>query len=67
MKASNNLFKKQYENIQLMEGNSKTTEGTNGAYLASTGTSQGFGKDGECLRRIKREWKDAIQNGIAYD
>lgn len=25
------------------------------------------GKDGECLRRIKREWKDAVQLGIAYD
>ena len=25
------------------------------------------GKDGECLRRIKREWKDAVKLGIAYD
>lgn len=27
----------------------------------------GGGKDGECLRRIKREWKDAVKMGIAYD
>jgi len=25
------------------------------------------GKGGECLRRIKREWKDAVKTGIAYD
>lgn len=25
------------------------------------------GKGGECLRRIKREWKDAVLMGIAYD
>lgn len=25
------------------------------------------GKEGECLRRIKREWKDAVALGIAYD
>lgn len=25
------------------------------------------GKQGECLRRIKREWKDAVKLGIAYD
>ena len=25
------------------------------------------GKDGECLRRIKREWKDAVKLGIGYD
>lgn len=25
------------------------------------------GKEGECLRRIKREWKDAVKLGIAYD
>lgn len=29
--------------------------------------SQNTGKGGECLRRIKREWKDAVQMGIAYD
>ena len=35
---------------------------------ATTGTvTQGTGKDGECLRRIKREWKDAVKSGIAYD
>ena len=35
---------------------------------ATTGTvTQGTGKDGECLRRIKREWKDAVKTGIAYD
>ena len=35
---------------------------------ATTGTvSQSSGKDGECLRRIKREWKDAVKTGIAYD
>jgi ubiquitin-protein ligase len=27
----------------------------------------GGGKSGECLRRIKREWKDAVKLGIAYD
>ncbi|KAL9179316.1 hypothetical protein ACHAXT_008606 [Thalassiosira profunda] len=30
-------------------------------------TSRGSGKGGECLRRIKREWKDAVKMGIAYD
>ncbi|KAL3759062.1 hypothetical protein ACHAWU_008671 [Discostella pseudostelligera] len=30
-------------------------------------TRGGGGKDGECLRRIKREWKDAVKMGIAYD
>ncbi|KAL7428000.1 hypothetical protein ACHAXH_003377 [Discostella pseudostelligera] len=30
-------------------------------------TRSGGGKDGECLRRIKREWKDAVNMGIAYD
>ncbi len=32
----------------------------------SSSASRG-GKGGECLRRIKREWKDAVQMGIAYD
>ena len=27
----------------------------------------GGGKDGDCLRRIKREWKEVVQMGIAYD
>ena len=27
----------------------------------------GGGKSGECLRRIQREWKNAVQLGIAYD
>lgn len=31
---------------------------------ASVGSS---GKDGDCLRRIKREWKEVVQMGIAYD
>jgi ubiquitin-protein ligase len=30
-------------------------------------SAQSTGKGGECLRRIKREWKDAVQMGIAYD
>jgi len=25
------------------------------------------GREGECLRRIKREWRDAVKLGIAYD
>jgi len=29
--------------------------------------SVGGGKAGECLRRIKREWKDAVKLGIGYD
>jgi ubiquitin-protein ligase len=29
--------------------------------------AQQAGKQGECLRRIKREWKDAVKLGIAYD
>ena len=31
---------------------------------ASTATT---GKGNDCLRRIKREWKDAVKTGIAYD
>lgn len=31
------------------------------------GDAIGGGKDGECLRRIKREWKDAVKMGIGYD
>ena len=36
---------------------------------ASTGGASvgGSGKDGDCLRRIKREWKEVVQMGIAYD
>ena len=30
-------------------------------------TSSFSGKEGECLRRIKHEWKDAVRSGIAYD
>ncbi|KAL7535073.1 hypothetical protein ACHAWF_005049 [Thalassiosira exigua] len=30
-------------------------------------SARGSGKGGECLRRIKREWKDAAKMGIAYD
>ncbi len=33
----------------------------------STTTSSSTGKEGECLRRIKHEWKDAVKSGIAYD
>ena len=34
---------------------------------AAGSTIRGTGKGGECLRRIKREWKDAARMGIAYD
>jgi len=34
---------------------------------ASSTTRNSTGKGGECLRRIKREWKDAVKMGIAYD
>jgi len=27
----------------------------------------GSGKDGDCIRRIKREWKELVQMGIGYD
>lgn len=27
----------------------------------------GSGKDGDCLRRIKREWKELVQMGVGYD
>lgn len=30
-------------------------------------TTSSTGKEGECLRRIKHEWKDAVRSGIAYD
>ncbi|KAL3803404.1 hypothetical protein HJC23_009368 [Cyclotella cryptica] len=33
----------------------------------SSSKTQITGKGGECLRRIKREWKDAVRMGIAYD
>ena len=97
MKAST-ISSKQYENIQLIEGNSnngghqtvttvkvsrqrkeqtvhitakshtKKSSLHKARKAATTGTvSQGTGKDGECLRRIKREWKDAVKTGIAYD
>jgi ubiquitin-protein ligase len=29
--------------------------------------SSSTGKEGECLRRIRHEWKDAVKMGIAYD
>jgi ubiquitin-protein ligase len=32
-----------------------------------TTTSSSTGKGGECLRRIKHEWRDAVRTGIAYD
>lgn len=32
-----------------------------------TTTTSSTGKEGECLRRIKHEWKDAVRTGIAYD
>uniref|UniRef100_A0A7S4NIU7 UBC core domain-containing protein n=1 Tax=Odontella aurita TaxID=265563 RepID=A0A7S4NIU7_9STRA len=31
------------------------------------GAPVGGGRGGECLRRIKREWRDAVRLGIAYD
>ncbi|KAL3787801.1 hypothetical protein ACHAW5_002596 [Stephanodiscus triporus] len=36
---------------------------------ATTGSGIGIGsgKDGDCLRRIKREWKEVVQMGLAYD
>lgn len=30
-------------------------------------TSGGSGKDKDCIRRIKREWKELVQMGIGYD
>ena len=33
----------------------------------STTTASSTGKEGECLRRIKHEWKNAVKSGIAYD
>lgn len=30
-------------------------------------TTSSTGKEGECLRRIKHEWKNAVKSGIAYD
>ena len=35
--------------------------------LKKESKQHGTGKEGECLRRIKREWKDAVKMGIAYD
>ncbi|KAL7454250.1 hypothetical protein ACHAWC_005881, partial [Mediolabrus comicus] len=35
--------------------------------VTTTTSSSSTGKDGECLRRIKHEWKDAVRTGIAYD
>lgn len=33
----------------------------------SSSSSSSTGKEGECLRRIKHEWRDAVRTGIAYD
>jgi len=59
---------------QVSEGipseNSKTSSidcrVTNKKQRRAESSSTG-GKQGECLRRIKREWKDAVKLGIAYD
>ena len=40
----------------------KATKSSNAAVA-----TRGSGKGGECLRRIKREWKDAVKMGVAYD
>jgi len=37
------------------------------AIKSTTSAASRSGKGGECLRRIKREWKDAVRMGIAYD
>ena len=37
------------------------------ASKSSTTTSLSTGKEGECLRRIKHEWRNAVKSGIAYD
>ncbi|KAL7507414.1 hypothetical protein ACHAXN_004604 [Cyclotella atomus] len=44
---------------RLVDGNANTSK--------ETKQPQSTGKEGECLRRIKREWKDAVKMGIAYD
>ena len=46
--------------------NNFATKGKQSSPKRST-QSVGGGTDGECLRRIKREWKDAVELGIAYD
>lgn len=50
---------------RLAESSAKIKTASN--KLAKESKSQTTGKGGECLRRIKREWKDAVQMGIAYD
>ncbi|KAK1742315.1 ubiquitin-conjugating enzyme E2 [Skeletonema marinoi] len=37
------------------------------ANASKSTTTSSTGKEGECLRRIKHEWKNAVKSGIAYD
>ena len=51
---------------------SRLTESNDGISTTKTASNKrskqpNTGKEGECLRRLKREWKDAVQMGIAYD
>lgn len=73
---------RKYENIEMSSGGTvkvsrqrreQKVHITNSSPKKNTGEptkAAGFttrGKGGECLRRIKREWKDAAKMGIAYD
>ena len=58
------------EKKQNTAKNKKKTQSNkkqNASKSTTTTTTTSTGKEGECLRRIKHEWKNAVKSGIAYD
>lgn len=49
------------------DSSARTRTSSKGKAADDKRRSVGGGKEGECLRRIKREWKDAVALGIAYN
>lgn len=59
------ISRPEQSNGSIPKTTSSLDKRTNEPKLSSQ--NQMTGKGGECLRRIKREWKDAVRMGIAYD
>jgi hypothetical protein len=62
-------LKKSAKSAHVKKGASKSkrTNSSNREHRKPTSRNSNPGKDGQCLRRIKSEWKDAVKLGIAYD
>lgn len=61
------LNKKKKRTTTINKKPKKNTSKKATTTTTSSSSSSSTGKEGECLRRIKHEWRDAVRTGIAYD